>query len=125
MSKKSFIITGVILFLGLISYFVIDGYLGNQNVIMLNEILSRIDGFGEIRDYDDEIEVHSIKDIGYKYEDETLYIKFGRYEFKLTDELKDKEFVRGLHNIGIDITKNKEGTYRVYYKGQAVQELYH
>lgn len=125
MSKKSFIITGVILFLGLISYFVIDGYLGNQNVIMLNEILSRIDGFGEIRDYDDEIEVHSINDIGYKYEDETLYIKFGRYEFKLTDELKDKEFVRGLHNIGIDITKNKEGTYRVYYKGQAVQELYH
>ena len=91
----------------------------------LNTIRDRIDGRGQLVDYDNTINVDDIGDIGYSVEDGELRIYFGNIPIDCTKKaLANSDFMRDLKQIGITIKGDKKtNSYKVYYKGEKVSQL--
>lgn len=101
-------------------YWYVDTNTVSDPYASINLIKSKINGRGELQDYDNEIGVTSIDDIGYKMKDGKIQIHYGKIVIIVgKDELKSKDFNRALLDVGIEI-KKKKGTYHVYYKGEEI-----
>ena len=105
------IILGMIVCCGFFfAYYYFNTTLTNTNYSILNTIRSKIDGRQELKDYDNEIGVKSIDDIGFTIKKDKIYLYYGKMEFELgSKELMDEEFMNGMKQIGIEIKKKKNG----------------
>lgn len=120
---KKTIVGVVILILLAGGYYYMNTIFVDQDYNALNMIRSRIDGRNRLIDYDNEIGVESIEDIGFKVKDNKIYLTYGKVQFELGDkELLDKDFLTGLKQIGIEIKRNSKGEYILYYWGEKVQK---
>lgn len=118
------IILGMIVCCGFFfAYYYFNTTLTNTNYSILNTIRSKIDGRQELKDYDNEIGVKSIDDIGFTIKKDKIYLYYGKMEFELgSKELMDEEFMNGMKQIGIEIKKKKNGKYKITYWGKDVRE---
>lgn len=120
MTKK--VVIGMAICISLVAiYFAIQEFGTNTNWDVLNRVISKLDGRGELLDYDNEIGVHSIDDIAFTIKDKKLKIYYGKVELELgKEELLDEDFIKALNRIGITIVKSDDGVLKVKYKGEDV-----
>lgn len=96
----------------------------STTVHSMEEIKSRVLGNGTFLDYDKEIGVTSVKDIGWWKVRGAWHVQYGNLELQFTPkQLKDKNVLKLAEDIGLDIRGNLDkGNLTFYWYNQKVEE---